>query len=655
MRKTADIEQDISFLQSKLQNRDAQYLVNLNWFLSNGRRNEPIRENYTTPPGYYNSVYGASGSTGTGVLPAINVGRSIVLTLQSKLIQTKGRIFFDGVNGLWATTKLVRNAQIYFDAFADTDDIHPKVSKCLLDALMFGVGVMLTDGIERTNTRIKPWEFYLDPAEYNFGRVSRCMTRQEQYPLNVFADKLTMDKTPQAYRSLQSNYMAKIIYVRYWDLHAHKLYIYVGAELLETVEVEHDCMPFALIYYNAPVKGFYSTSVLDNTFANQKQIDDILVRIHDALALSPANTVYVPYEGSDPSSAANADRIAKVISNRVGNTMVVRSNGTPVVSTPQPIDAGYVSHLNFFIDKTYEQEGVSQLSASSKKPAGLNSGKALDTVQDVESERFQANVDALVQFYKDIYRNMIEVFPGDEDILPKRLNRAKIKWGEIKRQKESFTLQSSLASMLSNDPAKKMEEITMLKDQGIISPDVVASLMQIPDLDRAYNTATASYDYCMEIITRAIDDDEYDFYDVVNLNQLLSVVVNVICQLASEGEDDKIVGRLVKLLDIVTGKLDGVSNIQNPPPAGPPPMPPVDVQDTALNGAQIDGISRVLQGVATGQIPPASARSLILIALPNSPVDMIDAMLAPFITPPAPTADPAAPIPPQGLPPPAPI
>ena len=614
-----EIVSDIQFLYSRLSNRDMKYLRNYNRFMSNGMRREGIRQVYTNPSSYFN----AQTDDDTGLLPSVNVGRSMALTLQSKLIQTKGRIFFSPVNGLWNTIKTCRNAQVYFDMITERENLTSKVAQAVLDALVFEMGVIWIDDETKTTKRVKPWEFYLDPAEKNYDCKSRCMLFQEDFPLISLKDKLKDGM--QSYRMLQDNRNVKVKLYRYWDLIEKKKYLFINSELIETVDVEYDKMPFAIFYYQNPIKGIYSNSVMDNCYQNQRQIDDLLRRIHDALTLSPANTIYVP------KSATNGN-VGKMLSNKVGNVIEYDAAlGGVVVSTPPAIDGQYLSMLQFFQQTAFEQEGISMLSAQSKKPSGINSGVALDTLQDVESERFQTQVDQLIQFYKDIYTTMIDVFPEGDDILPKRLNRSNTKWSEIKKQRESFSLQSSLASMLSKDPKVKMEQIEKLQQQGIINPNMAASLLQLPDLEGAYSAATASYDCSRKIIERALDDDKYDFYPVINHKQLLDECVNILLQLDAVDEDPRILERLVKLIEIVTAKINEVTNIQNPPIEQAPIAPPI--QDVSMAGQQITAMQGVIQSVIGGQLTQDAGKALILAAFPSIDPILIDQMMG-IIPPP---------------------
>ena len=150
----------------------------------------------------------------------------------------------------------------------------------------------------------------------------------------------------------------------------------------------------------------------------------------------------------------------------------------------------YQQLLEFYIRKAYEMEGISLLSAQSKKPAGADSGVALQTLEDVESERFQYLLDNYINFYTNIVKTAIEVFPADDDILPQRYNRSGIKWKEIKKQKELINFQFSNASSLSKDPATKLAQLKSLADMGLIDQFAVAKYLELPDIEAAFDRVT---------------------------------------------------------------------------------------------------------------------------------------------------------------------
>lgn len=628
------IKEDAAKLESALSARDMRYLQSLNRFLYNGGRAESIRSLYTYPSNY---LFQGVDDGRTGPLPSINIGRSMALTLQSKLIQTKGRLFFSASNGLWETIKVCRNSQVYFDAFIERDELNDKVKKCVLDGLVFEVGYIWVDDETKSTIKLHPWQYYVDQAEYDYGRVSRCMIIQDWYPVSDLEDRLP--KGGVAAKALEANPHITGKVMRYFNLKRGVRVTFISGEFIDAVKIDYKCSPVVPFYYNDPVKGIYSNSIMSNTRSNQRLIDETLRRYRDALILSPANTILVP--GSANSSAN--DSLIKTMDALVGN--VVKYDpiaGLPVVMTPPPIDPSYIDHLKFIKDESYDQEGISQLTAQSKVPSGVTAGVALDTLQDIQSTRFQSQVDNLIQLYKNIYTTMIDVFPEDDEILPIRLNRANIKWREIKKHRDLYSLTSSLASVLSKEPKVKLEQIEKLQARGILNPNQVAQLLEIPDLESAYSVATASYDNCRKIIERAIDEEKFDFFNVVNLNMLLSEAVNTLLQLDAVDEDPELLARLVTLINLVIEKLNAVHTNQIPPVQNTgPTAPPEPVPNTAMNGAQVTAVADVVARVTAGQLTVDSARAVIMATMPNVPPELVDQMLG--VVPPPPELPPEVP------------
>ena len=130
--------------------------------------------------------------------------------------------------------------------------------------------------------------------------------------------------------------------------------------------------------------------------------------------------------------------------------------------------------------------GISQLSAQSKKPTGLDSGIALQTMENVESERFEEQLNQVIRCYVDIAKTCLRVFPKDETILPDASNRVDIKWRDIVEQEKKMQIQFSAADSLSKDPSTKLQQLQQLAAAGIIPPERIAQMIITPVLTPAY-------------------------------------------------------------------------------------------------------------------------------------------------------------------------
>jgi len=643
MRSDTNVMKDIYSYRTYLSARDSKYNRNWNRYVNNGARRSTVWELYGNPLAYNYST----SDEDTGVLPIINVIRSCIETHVSKISQTKVRPFLNPINGSYETFKVTENAQVFFDEYFQEENIYKKATEALRDAEIFEYGVLWIDEQDVKIKKVSPWQYFYDPAEYNYGKqLTRIFVEFRDYPLSILKESKTGPSIPQTLLDQWENFPdLKVKYNVYYDLANKERIEIINDQIVKRIPLQSKTNPFKQIWYSDPVKGGFSTSLVDNLYTIQTQIDTLAHRIHQASELNPANSIFIP-----SGALGQAGTIKKsMISNKIGNIYEydasVPGNGSPVVSTPRFIDPQYMQMLDNFILKAYEMEGISQLSAMSKKPSGLNSGVALDTYQDVESERHNVILQNYIRFLMGIAIDMIEIFPEDALVIPPRRGVKAIKWKDVKKARKEFSLQFSPSSVLSNDPSTKMEEVEKLIQMKVINGPQASKLLEFPDTNGAFNVVNSSYDDCQAIIQRAIENDEYDYYEVVNVQELYGEIVTMILRLDSNNEGEKVMGRLTKLLNVTKKKIDTLNQISNPP-QGPPPPNPKDqapVQDLSMNGAQVTAIAEIVEMVQAKRISPDSARALITAAFPNTSPDLImqmttlpqDLPTAPII-PPAP-------------------
>lgn len=556
---------DIGRFYNYLSKREAKYLRNFNRYSNNGARRSSIHNLYDTPLSYLYT--GMQSNEDAGIMPILNVVRSATETLVSKVSQTKVRPFFNPVNGTYKTRKVAKAAQVFFDEFYDAQDVYANGVKCLRDAAVFEVGHLWVDDDESKIKRIAPWEYYYDPAELNFGKITRCYVRFNSYPAIALRDKLGK-KSKTLSEAIAADVGAKVEYIIFYDLIDGLKHYVVGSEYVMSKKIDYDVSPVATLYYSPPIKGGFSVSLVDNLYTIQRQIDSLCQRIHDAAELNPGNQIFIPKGSNIKASEFNNQFGA------IWEYMPLPNAGPGVVvSTPRPIDPQYVQLLELFEQRAYQMEGISQLSAQSKKPTGINAGVALQTLDDIESERHNVILNAYIKFLMDVAKVAIEVFPNDAEILPTRLGRANIKWSDIKAERKQYTIQFSASSSLSKDPKTKMEQVEKLLSLGVINPDMASSLLEFPDLEDAYGVASASYDACSRIIERCIETGDVDYYEAVDVRMLYRETINTLLRLDANDEDTQTLGKLVVLLTKVKGDMAMIQEATQPPPPAPAPMP----------------------------------------------------------------------------------
>lgn len=571
-KKKQRILKDIAFLRGKLEIRMNKYRRNFNRYTTNGNRRDDLRDPYTAPLAYFYST----PDEDLGPIPTINLIRSAIETKVSKLSQTKVRPFFNPVNGLYQTRKTCRQAQQFFDEYFEQKQVYKIGVECVRDAEIFDTGWLWVRDETKTLERAFPWAVYFDPAEMQYGKVTRCFVDLPQYPVAYLVEKLKAAKDSRAASDALAAYAddpaAKIRVVYYYDLVDKVEYMVTAQDIPCERPIDYEIMPFVPIFCHSPIKGCQTVSTADNLYTIQSQIDMVCERISSAFELSPANTVFLP------TTPEGGGLKQSEIDNRVGNAYEVPiaiAGGAITVSTPRPIDTMYTEYLKYLINLGYSMEGISELSAQSKKPAGANSGKALDTLEDVESERHNVSLQNYISFYMDVARTMIEVFPDDDDVLPAKLGRGKlIKFSDVKKHREDFSIQFSAASSLSKDPKTKMEQIEKMLSMGILKPDMAAQLMEMPDLENAFSILTSSYDACQRYIERAIEDGKFDIDPVVNLDQLFQETMQVFLRLDANDEKPEYIDRCREFLEVIKAQKDAIQQQTTPPPPPPQPVPP---------------------------------------------------------------------------------
>lgn len=509
-----DFKKAVNELKSLNAQRIVKYYRNRSLYESTPRLNI---ENIKNPNvvGYYNNINELNEDT--TATPNLNVIKSCIDTLSSKIAQSKVRPFFNCVNGSFKDIQTVKSAQQFFDQYYDAEDVNKKVSEAFRDACIFENGYVFIDVDSKKIDKALPWQVFERPSELSYGKVTRTYYERKDYPVTLLPAKVLnaiKDKIGLA---------EYVTYGLYFDT-VNKIKVYYVPEydyiLEESFEAERT--PFIRIYYNCPVSGNTSNSVVDMLYTIQLEINTLMNKIKDASQLNIAMTYLIP-KGSGLKTGQLNNRIGNIIEYEPTSNMT----GSPVtVSTPSFIDPQYMALLNELIAKAYELVGISALSAQSKKPTGLNSGIALSTMEDVESERFETQLNQVIKSYVDIARTCLEVFPKDEDILPEVTTRMTIKWGDIVEESKKMQIQFSSADALSKDPSQKLQQLIALAQAGVIPQSRISQFMEIPDLQGGYSIANNAINAVMSIIQDCVNNDVFNIPEYIPLSLLEDEILN---------------------------------------------------------------------------------------------------------------------------------
>lgn len=461
--------------------------------------------------------------------PSTNVIKSVIDSLVSKLSNNKVRPFFAPVDGTFKTKKVIRQAQQFFDIYYDKINLNNIISETFKDACIFDIGYIL----------INPFTFEVERVpsycieELNVNGENKVALIKWIHQPSLALDRYNIS-TSRQYVNIEML------------IKDDEAILYVDEKKVKTVSTTG--YPIVNIYYNEPISNGKTVSIVDELEGIQTQIDLINAKIAATSQLTPANLVFIDEQsGLKSSDVNNKDCQIYPVGIQPGNT----ANPVNVV-TPVPFDASWSTMLDFYINKAYDMIGISQLSAQSRKPSGLDSGVALQTMEDIESDRFEVQVNHFINAYIDVTRKLIEIIPEDFEILPADKYQSTMTWATLKEQNNLYKVQYSAATSLSKDPAERAKQIIQMSQIGLINPSKAAELMDMPDLTDAYTDAEAMEMAVAAVINNAVEYDLYDVPEYVSLTSLareISLEQNQLFISMAAGKDNSEVAESLRRLN----------------------------------------------------------------------------------------------------------
>jgi hypothetical protein len=451
----------------------------------------------------------------------MNVIESMVDTACSKITKNKPKPYFLTDGGDFTlkrkAEKLTKFAegQLYS---TKTYELMPKVFK---DACIFGTGCMkvYVEDNEIKCERVFIDEIKVDENESVYGKP-RQMHQLKWVHKDVLAAAFPSKKGAIEAASNEINPGASsdtrqgdmLLVVESWKLPSGKnkkdgkKTICINNETLDSCAWTKNNFPFVFVRWNERPLGFWGKGIAEQLTGIQIEINKILRTIQVSMHLVSVPKLLVE---------ASSKILTPHLNNKIGG--IIKYAGT----APTPWQMGQVppelfTQLDRLYQRSFELIGISQLSAQSQKPMGLNSGKAMRTYNEIETERFmecakryeQAFLDAselMIDYAKDISeetRNYSVRVPGSKFL-------STIKWKDVDMKNDQYLMQNFPTSALSKNPSARFQEVQELLQAGFVDKADGMKLLDFPDLESFYNMNNSGIEDIERQIESMIDDGEY--------------------------------------------------------------------------------------------------------------------------------------------------
>lgn len=453
-----------------------------------------------------------------------NIIQSAIDTVTAKMVKSKPKPLFLTAGGNW---KMQRRAE-KLNKFIDGIFYENKAYE--LGRIIFRDGGVLGDGLVHVfeehgrvkYERVLSSEIFVDQMEAFYGdprQMHRVKIVDREVLIDLFPEhKMDILQANNAKTDMAGTYQTvanQVAVMESWHLPSGpeakdgRHVICLENAILISEQWDKKRFPFARFQWTPRLFGYWSQGAAEQIQNIQLEINKLLWVIQRAMHMAGTFKIL-------------AERGAKIVKEHFTNDfgVILEYTGTPPEYIIPPIVPPEIySHLQTLKGQGFESVGVSMLSATAQKPAGLNAGKALREYQNIETERFQTIGQQYESFYLDLTDLSVDVV---KDIFEKsgkdnrgRSYRVKvpgkkfletIDWKDVKLEDDEYVQKIFPVSSLPNDPAGRLQTVQEYVQAGYISPRGGRRLLDFPDLEQAEMMANAGEDWLHEVLEKMIDD-----------------------------------------------------------------------------------------------------------------------------------------------------
>ena len=452
-------------------------------------------------------------SRATGVLPknrpTYNLIKSVIDTLNSRIGKAKPRPYFLTTKGDHDKQTKAKNLQQFMDGFFDKEQIYGKSKRVFRDACLFGGGMLKffeSEGDLKVE-HINPLEIAVDEIDGMYGSP-RMMYQRKWIKTTVLEAKYPKFKTEirlAATEQIRTKTMVCKVIEGWRTGPGGRRVIAIEEATLLDKDYSKKTFPFVKFTYEDALMGFWGEDLVEHISGLQVEINKIMRMISKAIELVAIPKVFMTNTASVPESSIN---------NRIGQVIKHAAGQPPTFYTPTAMTPEVYKYLDWLIQTGYEIPGLSKMSATSEKPAGLSSGKALRTYQDIESDRFSITAQRWDEFFLSVCDKIVEeaaeVYAGNKNVnVPGEKFLATMPWDKVNMKKDEYVLRIFSTNLLPTQPAAKLEMIREMAEMGAISPDRTMEMMDMPDTDKFMDEKNGTANLTKYHVQSIIDEGKY--------------------------------------------------------------------------------------------------------------------------------------------------
>ncbi len=471
--------------------------------------------------GFQTNQYTRSDSNATLNRVTLNVIQSMIDTVVSKITKSRPKATFLTDGGNWSMQNKAKKLTKFVEGQFYATNYYDIATKAFLDSCIFGTGAIkiFKDGNKIKAERVFIDEIIVDDAEAYYSEPRQI--HQKKYIHRDVLKEMFPDKVgfiEQAGTNTKDFYTSSaptedmLPVIESWHLPSGpeasdgKHSICLENVTLFAEEYNKSYLPFVFIRWGLRPLGFFGQGLSEQLSGIQLEINKILKTIQISMHLTSIPKVFVE---------ASSKVVTAHLNNKIGG--IIKYVGTkPSYESVSAISQDLFMHLDRLYNRAFEIAGISQLSAQSSKPAGLDSGRALREFSNIESERFQS----VAKRYEDSFMDASKIFVDIARDIYKEQGSFSVKvkgdkfletvnWEEVDLEEDQYMMQIFATSSLSSTPSGKLQDVQELLQAGMISPDEGLKLLDFPDLKSYIDRKNAGLADIEKTIELILEKQEY--------------------------------------------------------------------------------------------------------------------------------------------------
>lgn len=458
----------------------------------------------------------------------LNVVQQVVDTFVAQICRAHPRIVHVPIGGSYSSKRKAEARTAFLDGLWYKTRLRKQSVQVAYDASLAGMGFLKgyrSDGAI-VHEVVPPEEIWVDKLEARYG------TPRSLFQLRYVDRAMLMEQFPE-HRDIIANASRDSILDHGvgWEVNSDQLLVREAWHLPSGPDAEDDRhvialregtlldegwtlgrFPFAVLTWLPALRGFHGTSIVDNVYGIQVQINDICEMIADNAANHGHHRVYVP-TGSIVNTASDFDDNPDTIIEYSGDR-------PPTVVMSQVIQPDVYRFLMDLVQQAFATLGLGQMFARGQNELGsAASGAAQRIAREIQVSRQAMPGEAWDDWHLDVadldMRLAKQLADEDPNYAVLHVQR---RWGQTTAKRirfwdafenEEYEMRAFPTNSLPETPAGKLAMVGELEDRGYIDGDAAMDLLAIPDLDREVALRTAGIRMVEWALERIVDDGVY--------------------------------------------------------------------------------------------------------------------------------------------------